>query len=142
MSKREYINSTAKCYFSRKKEKEKQFYEDTEQYEIDCLAVSNYVNGTNYTSYQQIPKKAYQVSTDLVSKDGTQVGKLLNQAIYYIANNDLKSARKALQATGLYTRQSAKSWIKSEQILQRRHPNEVLKYLNKEMPEEIKIKIN
>lgn len=142
MSKREYINSSGKCYFSKVKEKPKLNYEDTEQFELDRLAVSNYFNGTNYTSYQQIPRAVIQVPIDLVSNDGIQVGKLINQAIYYIANFDFKSARKCLQKTKLYNRQTAKNWIKSERAVQARNPEEALKYLNKEMPNDFKITIN
>ena len=69
----------------------------------------------------------------------TDETRLVNQAIYYIANDDIKSARRCLLATGVMDSWNAKCWCKEEQAVQRRNPEERLRYHGKPMPEEFVI---
>ena len=65
---------------------------------------------------------------------------MINQAIYYVANNDVKSARNCMKSLG-YSGLQAKIFCKDEIQLQKRHPEEVAKYKGKPMPEEFKLLI-
>lgn len=65
-------------------------------------------------------------------------GMLIAQAVYYVANNDNKTARKILLDLGM-TSYQAKTWVKAEQGVQRRNPEEKSKYFNKPMPKEFKL---
>jgi len=74
----------------------------------------------------------------------TNDAKLLWQAIYYVANNKPKDARKCLLAiseAGSHYMNSfqAKCWVKEEAAIQRRHPEERNKYYNKPMPDSFKL---
>jgi hypothetical protein len=66
--------------------------------------------------------------------------RLLNQAVYYVANDNPKAARKCILAINEYctgwTRSSwdAKCWVKEEEAVQKRHPEERAKYNSKPMP--------
>jgi len=63
--------------------------------------------------------------------------KMINQAIYYVANNDIKSARKVLISMGVPSWE-AKCFCKEEAKVQARNPEEKARYYNKPMPEEFK----
>ena len=78
-----------------------------------------------------------QIPNDL-EKDGVPIGKLFNQAHYWIANDDYKKARTLLKSAGLSGLQ-AKLYVKDEIKLQKRNPKEKEKYQNKPLPEELKL---
>lgn len=63
--------------------------------------------------------------------------KMINQAVYYVANNDIKSARKVLISMGVSS-WDAKCFCKEEAKVQARNPEEKARYYNKPMPEEFK----
>jgi hypothetical protein len=70
--------------------------------------------------------------------------RLINQAIYYVANDNPKAARKCLLAINEYTdiRRSswdAKCWVKEEAAIQKRHPEERDKFNGKPMPSEFEL---
>ena len=74
----------------------------------------------------------------------TNDSKLLWQAIYYVANDRPKDARKCLLAIspqGNWHMNSwqAKCWVKEEAAIQRRHPQERERYDGKPMPEEFRL---
>lgn len=72
--------------------------------------------------------------------------RLLNQAIYYVANDKPKLARQCLLnienfwGTRNITSREAKFWVKEESAVQKRHPQERSRYHGKPMPEEFKLK--
>lgn len=65
----------------------------------------------------------------------TFADKMIAQAIYFVANNEKRKARDCLKAIGMSSF-NAKGWIKEEQAVQKRNPEEKEKYFNKEMPTE------
>jgi hypothetical protein len=70
--------------------------------------------------------------------------RLLNQAVYYVANDNPKAARKCLLAINEFcirnrTSWEAKCWVKEEAAVQRRHPEERAKYNGKPMPAEFEL---
>lgn len=73
------------------------------------------------------------------------LSRLLNQAIYYVANDNPKAARKCLLATNelqdnhITSSFEAKCWVKEEAAIQRRHPAERAKFNGKPMPSEFKL---
>ena len=114
--------------------------ENAPDYELKTVETMNALNNTNHTSFAELVEsgtvKTVQVPTDLVN-NGIPAGKLINQAIYYVANNDVKSARNVLKSGG-YSGLQAKLFCKDEIQLQKRHPEEVEKYLGNPMPEDFK----
>ena len=114
--------------------------ENKADYELKTVETMNALNNTNHTSFAELVEsgsvKTVQIPTDLVN-NGIPAGKLINQAIYYVANDDVKSARSVLKSGG-YSGLQAKLFCKEEKQLQRRHPEEVEKYLGKPMPEDFK----
>ena len=81
--------------------------------------------------------KVVQIPTDL-EKDGVPIGKLFNQAHYWIANDDYKKARTLLKSVGM-SGLKAKLYVKDEIKLLERNPKERERYKNKPMPEEYKL---
>ena len=70
-------------------------------------------------------------------------GKLINQAIYWIANDEPKKARRCLLAIpNPQSSYSVKCWVKEEQAVQKRHPEERARYHGKPMPAEFQIEGN
>jgi hypothetical protein len=67
-------------------------------YEEAVINKMNKLNNTDFKTIQEIPTLVFQVPTYL-EKDGIPIGKLLNQAIYYVANNKIKEARKFIGKT-------------------------------------------
>ena len=65
-------------------------------------------------------------------------GKMMCQAIYYVANNKNKNARECLKKIG-FSSFNAKGWVEEETLVQKRNPDEKNKYLNKLMPDEFKV---
>jgi hypothetical protein len=65
-------------------------------------------------------------------------GKMMCQAIYYVANNKNRNARECLKKIG-FSSFNAKGWVKEETLVQKRNPAEKNKYLNKIMPEEFQV---
>jgi hypothetical protein len=113
----------------------------TDPYEIPgfqeaVISEMNILNNSNYKSIQEVPAFVFQVPADL-EKNGIPIGKLLNQAIYYVANDKIKEARKCL--ISFMPSLNAKIFCKDEIALQKRRPEEKEKYFNKPMPEEFKI---
>lgn len=121
-----------------KKEKRKIVYaEQRPDFEKKTLELMNSLNGTNFKTFQELPRAVIQIPIDL-EKNGVPIGKLHNQAHYWIANDDYKKARTLLKSAGLSSLQ-AKFYVKDEIILQKRNPEEREKYRNKPMPEEFKL---
>ena len=102
---------------------------------VDINAESLIQNGQ---VMDQLHKDPEVVLTPYQPETGTVRGKLVGQAIYYVANDDTKSARKILISLGARS-YHAKVWVKEEQAIQKRHPQEKAKYFNKSMPEEYKL---
>ena len=74
----------------------------------------------------------------------TNNDKLLRQAIYYVANDRPKDARKCLLAIDLghafhMNSFQAKCWVKEEAAVQKRHPQERNRYHGKPMPQEYQL---
>jgi len=67
--------------------------------------------------------------------------KMICQAMYYVANNKNRKARDCLKSAGMSSF-NAKGWIKEEQAVQKRNPEEKKKYFNQTMPEQFKVKTN
>ena len=115
--------------------------ENAPNYEQKTVEMMNTLNNSNDTKFSDLVKsgvvKTVQVPSDLVGHEGEPLGKMINQAIYYIANNDVKSARNCLKSVGM-SGLKAKLFCKDEIQLQKRHPEEVEKYLGKPMPEDFK----
>lgn len=121
-----------------KKEKRKIVHaEQRPDFEEKTLELVNSLNGTNFKTFQELPRAVIQIPIDL-EKNGVPIGKLHNQAHYWIANDDYKKARTILKSAGLSSLQ-AKFYVKDEIILQKRNPEEREKYRNKPMPEEFKL---
>jgi len=116
--------------------------ENATDYEQNIVELMNTVNDSNDTKFSDLVEsgvvKTVQVPTDTLGQDGEPVGKMINQAIYYVANNDVKSARNCLKSVGM-SGLKAKIFCKDEIQLQKRHPEEVAKYKGKPMPEEFKL---
>ena len=73
----------------------------------------------------------------------TTEGKLMNQAIYWVANDQPKLARRCLVAMpNPHSSWSAKCWVKEETATQQRHPEERARYHGKPMPAEFQIEGN
>jgi len=83
-----------------------------------------------HKSGQKLPP-VYQLPSD------NFVHKMINQAVYYVANNDIKSARKILISMGVPS-WDAKCFCKEEARVQARNPEERARYYNKPMPKEFK----
>jgi len=116
--------------------------ENASDFEQKTVEMMNELNNSNHAEFSDLVKngvvKTYQVSTDVLGRNGEPVGKLINQAIYYVANHDVKSARNCMKSAG-YSSLQAKIFCKDEKQLQSRHPEEVDKYKDKPMPEEFKL---
>jgi hypothetical protein len=116
--------------------------ENAPDYEQKTVEMMNTLNNSNDTKFSDLVKsgvvKTVQVPTDILGNNGEPVGKMINQAIYYVANNDVKSARNCLKSVGM-SGLKAKIFCKDEIQLQKRHPEEVAKYKGKPMPEEFKL---
>ena len=112
--------------------------ENAPDYEEKMVKTLNKLNGTNHTTYAELPRECVQVPIDALGQDGEPIGKLLNQAIYYVANDEIKIARNCLKSAGMSGLQ-AKLFCKDEKAVQKRNPKEVAKYLDKPMPEEFKL---
>ena len=107
----------------------------------DWLFQSFIVLGKNeFRNISELGAKTVQVPPEILGRNGEPVGKMINQAIYYVANNDVKSARNCMKSLG-YSGLQAKIFCKDEIQLQKRHPEEVAKYKGKPMPEEFKLLI-
>ena len=114
--------------------------ENAPDYEEKMIKLMNKLNNTNHTKYSELGAKTVQVPPEILGRNGEPVGKMINQAIYYVANNDVKSARNCMKSLG-YSGLQAKIFCKDEIQLQKRHPEEVAKYKGKPMPEEFKLLI-
>jgi hypothetical protein len=116
--------------------------ENAPDYEQKTVEMMNTLNNSNDTKFSDLVKsgvvKTVQVPSDLVGHEGEPLGKMINQAIYYIANNDVKSARNCLKSVGM-SGLKAKLFCKDEIQLQKRHPEEVAKYKDQPMPDEFKL---
>ena len=115
--------------------------ERTDEYCENELRKCNEFNNTDFKTFQEMSNagfvKVLQIPIEL-EKDGIPIGKLINQAYYWIANGNEKKARKLLKLTGLSSSQ-VKQYVEDEVRLQYRNPKEVEKYKNKPLPEELKL---
>ena len=115
--------------------------EHQKDYEEKCVQVLNEKNNTNFKTFQECSNEGLiqviQIPIDYES-NGIPIGKLFNQAHYWIANDDYKKARTLLKSAGLSGLQ-AKLYVKDEIKLQKRNPKEKEKYQNKPLPEELKL---
>ena len=116
--------------------------ENAPDYEQKTVELLNTLNNSNDTKFSDLVKngvvKTVQVPSDLEGHEGEPLGKMINQAIYYVANNDVKSARNCLKSVGM-SGLKAKIFCKDEIQLQKRHPEEVAKYKDQPMPDEFKL---
>ena len=116
-------------------------FERSENYEEIVLEKINELNNTDFKSVKELSNagvmKLIQIPIDL-EKDGIPIGKLIIQANYWIANDNHKKARKLLKLTGL-SNSEVKQYVEDEVRIQYRHPQEIEKYRNKPLPEELKL---
>lgn len=116
-------------------------FERSEDYEEEVLRRMNEKNNTDFKTFQEMSNAGHisvcQISIE-AEKDGVPIGKLVNQAHYWIANDNEKKARKLLKLCGLSSSQ-VKEYVEDEVRLQYRNPKEVEKYKNKPLPEELKL---
>ena len=94
--------------------------EHHKDYEEKCVQVLNEKNNTNFKTFQECSNEGLiqviQIPIDYES-NGIPIGKLFNQAHYWIANDDYKKARTLLKSAGL-SGLEAKLYVKDEIKLQ------------------------
>ena len=141
---REIIVNKGKSFskpIGKKEKRENLLPEQQPGYAEKSVEVMNELNGTDFKTLQEMSNagviKVVQIPTDL-EKDGVPIGKLFNQAHYWIANDDYKKARTLLKSVGM-SGLKAKLYVKDEIKLLERNPKERERYKNKPMPEEYKL---
>jgi len=123
---------------SSKQKPEIKHAEDRPDFEEKCVERMNELYpDANFKTYQELPRYVIQIPIEF-ERDGMPIGKIINQAHYWIANEDYKKARTLLKSMGM-SGLEAKLYVKSEMKLQKRNPEEKSKYFNKPLPEELKL---